>query len=132
MREGYINVPFEVVYDTEGTQVGLTDLTVSVYDPANNNNPANDFILTEIGTTGVYKGTFTPTVVGVHTIIVNSAASNPIIQDKASTVNVNQFGQSDLSGAGFISSTDSQEAISNKLDSVLAGINAPSARGGLI
>jgi len=131
-RNAVINDIFEVVFDSEGTQTGLLDLTISAYDPAATNIPANDFVLTEIGTTGVYTGNWTPTVTGVHVLIANSVASNPPIADKAMAVNVLAYAQADIVGIGFVSATDSNEALSNKLDSVLAAQNAPSARGGLI
>jgi len=131
-RNAVINDVFEVVYDTEGTQSGLVDLTISAYDPTGTNVPANDFVLTEVGTTGVYTAPWTPTVTGVHVLIANSAASNPAIADKAMAIDVLSYAQADIVGAGFVSSTDSNEALSNKLDSVLAAQNAPSARGGLI
>jgi len=131
-RTGVINKQFEVVYDTEGTQSGLVDLTISVYDPAGNNVPANDFVLTEVGTTGVYEGFFTPTAVGMHVLIANSISSSPLISDKAMAVEVLQYSQQDLAGAGFVTGTDSQEQLSLKLDQVLAAQNAPSARGRLI
>jgi len=131
-RSAVINKIFEVVYDTEGTQSGLVDLTISAYDPAGNNVPASDFVLTEVGTTGVYTGVWTPTVTGVHVLIANSAASNPVIADKALAVTVLSYAQADILGVGFVSATDSNEALSLKLDSVLSAQNAPAARGGLI
>lgn len=132
-RVAYANEAFTITYDTEGTQTGLTDLRVDYYDPLDAHDPATDFVmLTEVGSTGVYKGSFTPTAVGNWTLIASSAVSNPPISDKAMSLDVLNHSEIDLAGAGFVSGTDSLEAISNAVAVVAASINAPSARGGLI
>jgi len=131
--EGYINTPVDLVYDTEGTQSGLTDLRFDIYDPTGAHNPLVDFVTgTEVGATGVYKATFTPTLEGSYIVIASSALSNPIIKDKAGVVEVKKHAQADVLGAGFLPTTDSLEQISNAVAAVAANQNAPSARGRVI
>jgi len=131
--EGYVGKPFEIVYDTDGTQSGLTDLTAIWYDNTGVHNPVTDFVvLSEIGTSGIYKGTFTPTAEGTWILSASSASSNPAIANKAMNLKVKKYSEDETAGFGFVANTDSLAAISAKVDSVLAAQGAPSARGGLI
>jgi len=131
--EAYVGKSFEIVYDTDGTQSGLTDLTVIWYDNLGAHNPATDFVvLSEIGTSGIYKGLFTPTAEGTWVLVAGSVTSNPIIEDKALNLKVKKYDEDDTAGFGFVSNTDSLSAISSKVDAVLSAQGAPSARGGLI
>jgi len=131
--EGYLNVPVDLVYDTEGTQSGLTDLRFDLYDPTGAHDPLVDFVIaSEVGATGVYKASFTPTVEGSYIVIASSSASSPSIQDKAGVVEVKKHSQSDVVGAGFVPATDSLESLSNAISAVAANQNAPSARGRVI
>jgi len=127
-----INTPYEIVYDTDGTQTGLVDMRVDYYDPTNTHDPLVDFVtLTEVGVTGVYKGAFTPTVVGEWTLIAGSAASNPPIANKAGRIECVLYDETDLTGVGFNTTTDSNTAIRNAVDGISATIAATS-RGGLL
>lgn len=139
MAVAYLNTPKEIVYDTEGTQSGLTTLHAVLYrpdgtlvgpsDPVVGTDANGQIPLTEIGTTGVYKGTFTPNVQGTWVVVVSDPNANPIIDNKAGTVEVLQFSQQDLAGTAYNPTTDSQQAIRAAVDSVAAAVNAPTARG---
>jgi len=130
---GFQNAPVELVYDTEGTQSGLTDLRFDIYNPLGAHDPLVDFVIgTEVGATGVYKAPFTPTLAGTYIVIASSALSNPLIKDKAGTVDVRVHDEAAIAGAGFLTSTDSLEAISNAVAGVAAAQGAPSARGRVI
>jgi len=127
-----INTPYEIVYDTDGTQSGLVDLRVDYYNPANVHDPLVDFVtLTEVGTTGVYKGSFTPILTGQWTLIASSATSNPPITNKAGRIECVLYDETDLTGVGFSATTDSNTAIRNAVDGISATI-AATARGGLL
>lgn len=130
---GYQNKPVDLVYDTEGTQSGLTDLRFDIYDPTGAHDPLVNFVTaTEIGATGVYKATFTPTMAGTYVVLASSALSNPAIVDKAGTVEVRLHDETAIAGAGFVTATDSLEAISNAIAGVAAAQGAPAARGRVI
>jgi len=88
--------------------------------------------MTEVGNTGIYKGAFTPTQVGTYVVVVSSVSSSPAIADKAGIVEVVNYNETDLAGAGFISATDSQEAIRNAIDTVAAAVNSPTSRGSVM
>jgi len=127
-----INTPYEIVYDTDGTQTGLVDLRVDYYDPANVHDPLVNFVvLTEIGTTGIYKGAFTPTILGEWTLVAGSVASNPPIANKAGRIECVNYDETDMAGTTYNPVTDSQEAIRAAVDGVAASI-AASSRGGLL
>jgi len=130
---GYQNKPVDLVYDTEGTQSGLTDLRFDVFDPAGNNDPLVDFVVaTEVGNSGVYKATFTPASTGTYIVLASSATSSPVIDNKAGTVTVLAHDEGAIAGAGFVSATDSLEAMSNQLVNIANSQGAPSARGRVI
>jgi len=127
-----INTVYEIVYDTDGTQTGLVDLRVDYYDPANAHDPLVDFVvLSEVGATGVYKGTVTPSALGEWTLIAGSASSNPPIANKAGRIECVRYDETDMAGATFDPLTDSNESIRNAVDGVAATIAATS-RGGLL
>jgi len=131
--QGYQNKPVDLVYDTEGTQSGLTDLRFDIYDPNGVHDPLLDFVIaTEVGNTGVYKATFTPALTGTYVVIASSALSSPAIADKGGTVTVYAHDETATAGAGFVSATDSLEAISNAIAGVAAAQGAPTARGRVI
>jgi len=127
------NKSADLVYDTEGTQSGVTDLRFDIYDPAGAHDPLVDFVTaTEVGNSGVYKASFTPTLVGTYVVLASSALSSPLIDNKAGTVTVRAHDENAIAGAGFVSATDSLEAMSNQLVTIAASQGAPSARGRVI
>jgi len=142
MAVGYVGVPKDIIYDTEGTQSNLQTLHAVLYRPDGTQVGPNDAVvgtdangqipMTEIGTTGVYKGTFTPNVVGTWVVVVSDPNANPVIDNKAGTIVVLQYSQQDLAGAAYNPATDSQHAIRAAIDGVAATVNAPSARGRVI
>jgi len=71
----------DVTYQATKNQSGLTDVTLKIYDETHAADLGNfpDVILTEIGATGRYYGSFTPDAVGVWTYTVDSATkSGPV------------------------------------------------------
>lgn len=65
----------DVTYQATKEQTGLTDVTMKIYDESRAQDLGNfpDVVLTEIGTTGRYYGSFTPDTIGVWTYSVDSA-----------------------------------------------------------
>ncbi len=150
--KGYVGELVDVAYDTEGTQSGLTDVVATIFVQGNiSGTPDFTITLNEIGSTGVYRNTFTPTVSGTHIVIVNSLTSNPSIADKAGAyviednsnkdvfdrivlaeTNINANTDAELAiikGPGFLSGTDSLEALSNAIAGVASAVGAPTSRG---
>ncbi len=69
--------PVEVTYQASGATTGLSDVTMVIYDETHSLDGVNfpDVIMTEIGSTGRYYGSFTPDVAGNWTILMNSATT---------------------------------------------------------
>jgi len=139
MAVGYLNTAKEIIYDTEGDQTGLTAIHAILYRPDGTQVGPNDAVvgtdangqipMTEIGTTGIYKGTFTPNAVGTWVVVVSDPTATPPITNKAGTVEVLQYAQQDLAGTPYNPTTDSQHAIRAAVDNVAAAVNAPISRG---
>lgn len=70
-----VNNAIEVTYQASESQVGLTDVTMVIYDETHALDGTNfpDVTMVEIGSTGRYYGSFTPDVVGNWTILIDSA-----------------------------------------------------------
>lgn len=117
-RTAYVGEVFQLVYDTEGTQAGLTDLEFAVYLPSGVLDAGGPFTATELGATGVYRAAYTPAAAGDHVAVASSALSSPVIADKAGTFRAEANSSADLGGATFDPTTDSQEAIRNALTSL--------------
>ena len=66
----------EVTYQAKGSESGLTDVVMEIYDETRSKDLINfpDVTMTEIGTTGRYYGTFTPDEVGRWRILINSTS----------------------------------------------------------
>jgi len=130
-----VNTVYNIKYDTAATQSGLSDLRCDFYNPDQINfahDPLVDFaILVELGTTGIYEGSFTPTTTGSWTLVVGSATANPPISGKTGRLEVESYIDSDRDGVTFDPTTDSQEAIRDAVDGVSANI-ASISRGGLL
>lgn len=110
---GYIGSATEVVYDTEGTQSGLTDLTAKIFNPSNTSGtPDFSVVLTEIGATGIYRGSFTPTLAGSHVVCVGSVLSSPVIDDKGGRIFVAANSEADVIAAVSSAETNLNTAIS--------------------
>jgi hypothetical protein len=64
----------DITYQATKQTSGLTDVTMVIYDETRALDGVNfpDVTMTEIGSTGIYYGSFTPDAVGVWTVIANS------------------------------------------------------------
>jgi len=85
-----VNSPVEITYKAKGDTSGLTDVTMVIYDEGHTLDGVNfpDVIMTELGSTGVYYGSFTPDAVGVWTVVIDSVTkSAPLTQNVAVTNN---------------------------------------------
>ena len=117
-RTAYVGEVFQLVYDTDGTQAGLTDMEFAVYLPDGTLDANGPFAATELGSTGVYRAAFTPALAGDHVAVASSATSSPAIANKAGSFRVEAHSPADIGGAGFDSATDSMEAIRDGLTSL--------------
>ena len=74
----------EVTYQATKATSGLVDVTMEIYDELGAKDIINfpDVIMTEIGSTGRYKGLFTPDVEGKWRVMIDSASkAGKIIRD---------------------------------------------------
>ena len=64
----------EVTYQSTKVTSGLTDVTMEIFDETGAKDGTNfpDVVMAEIGTTGRYKGSFTPDAVGKWRIMIDS------------------------------------------------------------
>jgi len=122
-RQAFKDEVFQLVYDTDGTQSGLTDLEFAVYKPDGTVDAGGPYAATELGTTGVYRAAYTPTNVGDHVAVASSATSSPAIANKAGTFRVEEFSPADLAGATYDPATDSQESLRDALTALGATAN---------
>jgi hypothetical protein len=75
--------PVDITYQAVKLTTGLTDVTMKIMDETRAPDAVNfpDVVMTEIGTTGRYYGSFTPDEVGVWTVIVDSATkAGPVVE----------------------------------------------------
>jgi len=73
----------DVVYKATGDTTGLTDVKMKIFDETHSPDPTNfpDVTMTEIGTTGIYWGSFTPDAAGPWAVKVDSVTKKgPAIQ----------------------------------------------------
>jgi len=124
MAIGYINTPKDIIFDTAGTQVGITDLYFAYYDPAGNNTPSTDVLMKEVGTTGLYQGQFIPTSLGLWVVVISSVSAH--ISNKSGVVDV-QNTPVDLAGINYNSSTSSNTAISNAITNLTNLVSTPAS-----
>jgi len=80
----------DVTYHAKKHTTGLTDVTAKIYDESRAEDAVNfpDVTLTEISTTGVYYGSFTPDAKGVWTVMVDSATKS---DPQEFTINVGDY-----------------------------------------
>lgn len=72
-----VNESIDVVYQARNTQSALTAVTMVIYDETFAVNTAfPDVIMTEIGSTGRYYGSFTPDSEGTWNVLIANGASN--------------------------------------------------------
>ena len=70
-----INKVIEVSYQAAGAATGLSDVTMQIYDETHALDGVNfpDVVMTEIGSTGRYYGSFTPDAEGDWTVMIDSS-----------------------------------------------------------
>lgn len=100
----------------EANATGLTDVTLAVTAPS---GASSTLSATEVGTTKVYTYDFAPTELGTYVIKIVSP-TDTAIDGKPRLVTVQELSREDLGGATYDPATDSLEAISNKVDSLVA------------
>jgi len=74
----------EVTYQAAGSTTGLTDVTMEIYDETGAKDISNfpDVVMSEIGTTGRYAGSFTPDAEGKWRVMIDSATKpGKIVKD---------------------------------------------------
>lgn len=69
-----VNEVIEVTYQATASTTGLVDVTMEIYDETGAKDGVNfpDVVMTEIGATGRYKGSFTPDAQGKWRVMINS------------------------------------------------------------
>ncbi len=107
---------------------GLTDIEVVVTKP-DGTDIATNLSLSEISNKKVYTAGFTAAVEGTYLLEIESP-TDASIDGKQQVVLSKPLSKKDLGGTGFDGSTDSLQALSSKLDTVVAGQN--SQRGGFM
>jgi hypothetical protein len=86
-----VGEPIEVTYQAKDSTSGLTDVTMEIYDETKSKDVINfpDVIMTEIGFTGRYYGSFTPDAVGSWKVLINSATKSGKLVKQFEVVNHN-------------------------------------------
>jgi len=84
-----VGSPVDITYQATKATTGLTDVKMKIFDETRAPDPTNfpDVTMTEIGTTGIYYGAFTPDAAGVWAVKVDSVTKpGPQIQTIIVTV----------------------------------------------
>lgn len=70
-----VGVAIEITYQAAGSTTGLVDVTMEIYDETGAKDIPNfpDVVMTEIGVTGRYKGSFTSDDEGKWRVMIDSA-----------------------------------------------------------
>lgn len=79
-----VNAVREVTYQAAGSTPGLTDVTMEIFDETGAKDIPNfpDVVMTEIDSTGRYKGSFTPDTEGKWRVMIDSATKpGKIVRD---------------------------------------------------
>ena len=123
-----INEVIEVTYQASNATTGLVDVTMEIYDEAGAKDIPNfpDVVMTEIGASGRYKGSFTPDVVGKWRIMVNSIVKpGKLVRDfDVITHNLDSVGgkiatlEVDIKGADG----DTLKDLSDQIDGISTGV----------
>lgn len=109
-----VGKPVDVTYRAKKLTTGLTDVVAKIYDETRAQDLVNfpNITLTEIGTTGIYYGSFIPDAAGIWMVPVDSASnSNPA----EFTIVVGNY---DLDSLGIILDT-----VETKVDAVQAAVD---------
>jgi len=72
-----VGTTIEVTYQAAGAVTGLSDVTMVIYDELHALDGVDypDVVMTEIGSTGRYYGSFTPDTAGNWTLMIDSATT---------------------------------------------------------
>ena len=86
MAQGQYKVgeEIEVTYQAAGATSGLLDIKMEIFDETGVKDTTNfpDVIMVEIGSTGRYKGSFTPDLKGKWRVMINSnAKKGKVVKD---------------------------------------------------
>jgi len=83
-RNYKVNEVIDVVYQADKATSGLLDVTMEIYDETGAKDIVNfpDVVMTEVGTTGRYVGSFTPDAVGEWKIMIayNSGSKGQVVK----------------------------------------------------
>jgi hypothetical protein len=73
-----VSKPVDITYRAAKHTSGLTDVTMQIYDESRALDAINfpDVVMTEIGSTGIYYGSFTPDAKGTWTVMIDSATKS--------------------------------------------------------
>jgi len=114
----------EVTYQAAKLTTGLTDVTMVIYDETKALDGVNfpDVVLTEIGVTGRYYGSFTPDAEGFWNVMINSATkSSPVPKQFMVTAhNLDSVGDA-IAALNNLSAA----AVNAEVDTALADYDAP-------
>ncbi len=111
-----------VTYQAAAATTGLDDVTMEIYDETGAKDIVNfaDVLMTEIGATGRYKGSFTPDEEGKWRVMIDSATKpGKLVKDfDVTAANINSIGDAVAAADGKIDTVD------GKVDTAQASIDA--------
>lgn len=114
-----MNEEIKIKYQPSGRQTGLT-VTVDVYSAIDQLIAGQSGSMMEIGTTGVYKKTFTPNTEGEwHVHITDNVGGKVIKAYSVGNYNLNDVGANLVSTEAKVDNIDSAiEILDSKIDSI--------------
>jgi len=125
----------EVTYQATGSQTGLEDVTMEIYDETGVKDVPNfpDVIMTEIVATGRYKGSFTTDAEGKWRVMIDSATKpGKVVKDFDIVAhNIDAIGDAvaalnDLSAVEIQGADgDTLKTLSDQIDGVASADSAP-------
>lgn len=117
----------EVTYQAAGSTTGLTDVTMEIYDETGAKDGIDfpDVVMTEIGTTGRYKGQFTPDVIGKWRAMIDSATKPGKIVKDYDVVGHNPHSIGEKLNILQGEDGDTLETLSDQIDTILAPDSSP-------
>ena len=122
--QAFIGEVYSVVVAAAAT--GLTDLKLKVVQPDGSQLGA-DITMNQMGATNYYSCDVAATVAGSHVLELISPTETAI-DGRVDILVVVPTSKSDMAGSGFVSADDSNKAISDKVDTLIAS-SAGSANG---
>ena len=114
----------DVTYQATKVTTGLLDVTMKIYDETRALDGVTfpDVVMTEIGSTGRYYGSFTPDAEGVWTVTINSATKSGEVVKTFLVVghNIDSIGDA-IAALNNLSAAQ----VNTEVDSALADYDAP-------